>query len=502
VATTTNGTKAKTVERNVTEQVTQYQSEEERIIDLLDELGGRRVKQDEILREGNRFIIPETMDIPDAIQFLGEYEESQEAYTSFSRRFNYKPWDGAFAVQGALRKLLGTAGIGKPTWGFFTKHPPEQRTIATGVGQVEQVPWGALHIPMFGDSATLYLGSYKHKEYGLIFQVNAEVPKRYKTHIEALFKLIERELKDSSIYKGKPIDGQEEPAFLDLTGVERDRVIFSEDVESQLEANVWSLLKYTDEMRKQKLPLKRSVLLEGPYGTGKTLGLFLTGQIAVANGWTFLYCRPGKDDLHEVMQTARLYQPAVVCFEDVDTISSKGEEDHVSKLLDLFDGITAKGTELVVVMTTNHPERIHKGMVRPGRLDSVIHIGALDKQGIMRMIHAVVPEEILGAGLDFDAIAESMKDYLPAFVKEAIDRTMRYAIARSGGTTTELTTEDFVLAANGLRDQLRLMTEAGEGTKADPLGRELERIFRGVVQGTGVIQEGDEEPFAKLQPVT
>src|SRR5690606_6383812 len=194
------------------------------------------------------------------------------------------------------------------------------------------------------------------------------------------------------------------------------------------------------------------------------------------------------------LSTARLYQPAVVFFEDVDSISASGDADDVTKLLDMFDGITAKGTEIMAVMTTNHVERIHKGMVRPGRLDAVLHIGALDRNGIERLIKSVVDPTVLG-DIDYDLVAEAMDGYLPAYVKEAVDRAVRYAIARTGGHVEKLGTEDFVLAADGLRDQLRLQADAEEGSRPDALSTALAKIvedtlpeFRvDLIDGTGAL---------------
>jgi ATP-dependent 26S proteasome regulatory subunit len=152
----------------------------------------------------------------------------------------------------------------------------------------------------------------------------------------------------------------------------------------------------------------------------------------------------------------------------------------VTVLLDLFDGITAKGTELMIVLTTNHPEKIHKGMVRPGRLDAVIHIGALDTVGIGVMIEAVVPANMLG-DIDVEPIGVAMEGFMPAFVKEGIDRAMRYAIARTGGIPEVLTTEDFVRAGEGLRPQLAMMEEASEGVTPDSIDAVIVRRFEQVL---------------------
>jgi transitional endoplasmic reticulum ATPase len=36
-------------------------------------------------------------------------------------------------------------------------------------------------------------------------------------------------------------------------------------------------------------------------------------------------------------------------------------------------------------MTTNHKDEIHKGMLRPGRLDAIIEIGAMDRPGVEKL---------------------------------------------------------------------------------------------------------------------
>jgi transitional endoplasmic reticulum ATPase len=476
-------------ERAVTTTVTEAQRTEEMLLDTLAEIGGRRVSTDALKRQGREFVIPETMSLDEAEAFLSDYRTSQETETAFSRQFRYKPWDVAHALQSSMKRVFGTAGIQKAQWSFFGKRPPEQRTISIGHGQTTQVPWGEITVPIF--QGTMHLGANQDPEYGLLGQILIYAPKRFQAEVEGLFTMVEQELRTNSIYRGKAVDGQEHPEFIDLSTVDPKKVIYAEEVKQQLEANIWSLLRHTDTMRELQVPLKRAVLLEGKYGTGKTLAAFMTAQIAVENGWSFVYCRPGKDDLGKVMATARLYQPAVVFFEDVDTIGGDGNPDSVTMLLDIFDGINAKGTELLAVMTTNHPEKIHKGMVRPGRLDAVIHIGGLDHAGVQQMVEATVPESLLADGIDWHAVGVAMEGYLPAFVKEAIDRTMRYAIAREGGRPSEVTTTDFVGAADGLRDQLKLMEDAGEGVVPEPLEVAMANLIRAHVPTAVLDRDGD-----------
>jgi len=353
---------------------------------------------------------------------------------------------------------------------------------------------------------TLYLGVSKDAEYGEVYSITAEGPRKWRHHIEGIFRLVENELKENSLYRGKAFDGQKQPKFIDLSGVDRTKVIYSDLVQEQMEANVWSIIKYPNTLAELGVPLKRAVLLEGPYGTGKTLAALLTAQIAIANGWSFLMCRPGQDDLFNVMATARLYQPSVVFFEDIDILAEGGNggQGNLSQLLDIFDGIQAKGSKILCVLTTNHVEKIHKGMVRPGRLDAVIHIGALDSRGIRRLVESTVPEHMLDEELDWDLIVESMAGFLPAFCREAIDRAVRYNVARNEGKATKLGTPDFVAAAQGLRPQLELMEGAREGIIGDELKVAFEKIVGSQVKqqvaGAEVYEAGGGDLMYELKP--
>lgn len=483
-------------------KLTSVQRVERDLLATLAELGGQLVTEDNLHFEGKQYVFPKTMegDIPGVINFLKEHLKQQEQETRFSRVFNFRPLDGARALSKALKRVFGTSGHQKAQFSFFGTTPPELRTISVSYTDTEQVPWGEIAVPIF--QGTMRTTHVNDATYGPLFRLVIDAPRKYRGHVDGLFKLVEEELRSNSIYKGKAIDGQTEPDFIDLSGVDPDRVIYSADVREQLATNVWTPLRHAEVLRELKVPLKRAVLLEGSYGTGKTLAAFLTAQVAIEEGWTFIYCRPGKDDLDTVVSTARLYQPAVVFFEDVDTIAQDGNADNVTRLLDIFDGITAKGTELMIVMTTNHADRIHKGMMRPGRLDAAIHFGALDRDGVKALIESVIPSGMLDTSVDYDLVYESMIGYTPAFCKESIDRAIRYAVTRMGGRPDVLNTHDFVSAANGLRPQLRLMEEAGEGKITPPLDLRFKELIGekvvDVLGGAEIVRRGYDETFADI----
>ena len=472
---------------------TQDQIIKREILAVLDKLGAQTVGEDSLLFEGDRFVLPANMrgKLGAAIRYLHEYEEQQERGFAFSRTFSFRPWDGANAFQRAMKRLFGTTGVGVKIQTMFGSIPPQYKTINVNHKDTIQVPWGRVGFSPL--EAEFTLGATSHEDLGIVFALSVEAPRKYRTQIEAFFQIVEDELKHNSIYRGKAFTGGGEPQFLDLTAVDPTRVIYSEDVMVQLDTNMWSLLKYTARMRENKIPLKRAVLVEGPYGTGKTLAGQLTAREAVANGWTFILARPGKDDLLEVLQTAQLYAPAVVWYEDIDTVAQGKDDMQISRLLDVLDGITNKGVEVLAGFTTNHVAKIQKGVLRPGRLDAVVHIGGLDAAGFEKLVRVTVPTDLLG-DVDFAAVADAFDGLLPAFAKEAIDRALRYSISRNQGVPDKIHTVDLVNAAHGLRPQLELMEAAREGVRKPTIEGTLEELFSGVINRSELVDE-DGDPY-------
>jgi hypothetical protein len=83
-----------------------------------------------------------------------------------------------------------------------------------------------------------------------------------------------------------------------------------------------------------------------------------------------------------------------------------------------------------------------------------------------------------------------MEGFVPAFIRESLDRTLRYSIARNNGEVKTLTTADFVAAATGLRPQLDLMEDAHEGREKPTLDRAFEEVMerqaKAAVNGAGL----------------
>lgn len=428
------------------------------VLDMLAQIGGKGFKEEDIVFEGEKLILPTVYqnNLGGAIKALERKVQEDEDEASFSKTFNYRPWDGAYCAYQAMKQAFGFVH-GRQVQSFFGPIPPEYIQVPISTTETVEVPWGQFDVPYLPGCKIIFAEA-RDRDLGTVFRMYVQGPRKYKFHAEGLFEVCREYMEKNSIYRGHAIDG--EFHFVDLSGIDPKKVVYSAQTEADLETNVWSFMEKHEEYRALGMPSKRSILLYGHYGTGKSLTASLTAIRATAptTGWTFIMARPGRDDFFEVMKTAKMYQPCVVFMEDAESFASNtaaDDDDKLSALLDAFDGLSAKSTKIMVVMTTNHPNRLSEGMRRPGRIDQFIPIENLDSAGVRKLIEIVLGKN-MGQDIDWDKVFEANNGYSPAFVKEAADRSLRYAVTR-GVKPIKISTDDLVYAAGSMRTQFEWM---------------------------------------------
>lgn len=481
------------------------ESEQERvmkgILDQLDQLGGMSVSEDQVTYQGNRIVLPEVAEgnLGAIITYLKELEKAQEKVVAFHRTFACRPWDGAAAFQRTMQRLFGTTGIGKDTKHPITgkKIPPHMIDIDVDYGTQTQVPWG--HVGLSLLNAVFQL-DITWDDNGPCFQLHVHVPKKHARRVEGFFRILQDELDHRSIYRGRAIDASEHPGFLNPDAVSRDRVVYARDVQMRLERDVWGPIRYAAALRADGIPLKRAVLLSGPYGSGKSLAGALTAQVCREHGWTYILVR-ADDDPFQALQTAKLLAPAVTHIEDLDLLTAGKTRKELAKLLDALDSVSTKGAEVMALFTTNFAGDIDKGVMRPGRIDSHIVIDTLDQDGYEQLVKVLVRPARLAADISYASVAEAFSEFTPAFAAEAVNTACRIGLVRSGGRPVPVTTEDLVTAAADLRAQKALMDDASEAARTrSTMDEVLTREVTGILNRTRfmgrnleVAEEGDSD---------
>lgn len=126
------------------------------------------------------------------------------------------------------------------------------------------------------------------------------------------------------------------------------------------------------------IPWRRGYMLVGPPGTGKSSLVFaLASEMSVPIFALSLGTAITDGGLSDLLMT--IPERSVLLIEDIDTFtvaqSRKLEKDgekkefvSLSALLNALDGVIA-GEGRVVIMTTNHPEKLDRALTRAGRID-------------------------------------------------------------------------------------------------------------------------------------
>ncbi|KAH8704294.1 BCS1 N terminal-domain-containing protein [Phaeosphaeriaceae sp. PMI808] len=163
---------------------------------------------------------------------------------------------------------------------------------------------------------------------------------------------------------------------------------------------------------KRAIPYQRGYLLYGPPGTGKSSFSFsIAGQFDLD---IYILNISGLNDNKIKALFAELPRRCVLLLEDVDAVSSKRSDANMnlgqngahpspprpaeatvslSTLLNILDGVGSSEGR-VLIMTTNHIERLDGALIRPGRADMKIEFQLADEDMVARLFCFVYDPEL------------------------------------------------------------------------------------------------------------
>ncbi len=437
---------------------------------------------------------PSKMPLEKAREALDRRIKDEAQLFRLIERFNAFPHDAAVAFVKAMSRLYGWASP-QTVMTFFGPKPPTMLSIKTGPGEgdVVQCPLGAFKLP--GIDELVYTAFGEDAKGRPEFMVHSEVKKRDKHLLVELAEETRRILKAESIYRGKAIrlgvddSGQlnlgHPPEFLDVTDTTESSLLFDPSTEHQIETNILVPIKQTVLCQKLKIPLKRGILLEGPFGTGKSLTARMTGNVCEKNGWTFVLLDKVQG-LRAALEFANRYAPAVVFAEDIDRIASDRDDD-MNDLINTVDGVVSKNAKIMTVLTTNFVEKLNPVILRPGRLDAVISLRAPNAQTVERLLRHYAGN-LLHRDENLTAAGIALAEQIPASIRECVERAKLGMIGRRA---IKLVEQDIVTAAETMKNHLRLLnTQPKEKSAADRLAQALVEVLGGIdTDNTTILSE-------------
>ena len=226
----------------------------------------------------------------------------------------------------------------------------------------------------------------------------------------------------------------------------------------------------------------QGLLISGPPGTGKTM---LATALATEIGGTLKEIRTpdilqkwvgaSERNIKRIFTEARRYRtPTVLLFDEFDSIISyagapQGSADQaINSVAGIFkqemNSLVEHNPNIIVVATTNFPERVDESLIRSGRFDVKIVVPLPDARGradiLAKMLRRLVSRHetsdfrMFADDIDVDALAAAAVGLSGADLRELLRRVqMAKAMqeARGGGAPDAITQDDLRQAIGQLR---------------------------------------------------
>jgi ATPase family protein associated with various cellular activities (AAA) len=268
------------------------------------------------------------------------------------------------------------------------------------------------------------------------------------------------------IFDGGYWDKSEE-LYQEIKGATFENLILKDSLKQEISRDIAQFFEAREVYEKYGIPWKRGILFIGPPGNGKT---HTVKALINSSSKPCLYVKSFKsqydtdqDNMRDVFARARQSIPCIVVLEDLDSMI---DANNRSFFLNELDGFAAN-TGVVVIATTNHPERLDTAILdRPSRFDRKYYFElparAERRSYICAWNDALQPDMRLTEPVISETV-ECTSGFSFAYLKELFLSSMMQWIARPSSGSMD----GFVLTrAAILKEQMSSVKDATEETKS------------------------------------
>lgn len=265
--------------------------------------------------------------------------------------------------------------------------------------------------------------------------------------------------------KAKPANAKENKVrFSDVAGEEEEKQELVEVVE---------FLKNPKKFTRLGAKIPSGVLLEGPPGTGKTLlAKAVAGEAGVpffsisGSDFVEMFVGVGASRVRDLFDQAKKAAPSIIFIDEIDAVGRRRgsgmggghdeREQTLNQLLVEMDGFS--GDEGVIVMAaTNRADVLDPALLRPGRFDRKILVGAPDVKGREAILRVHARNKPLGPDVDLKEIAKQTPGFVGADLANLLNEAALLAARRNENEISAADVdeaEDRVIAGPAKRDRV------------------------------------------------
>lgn len=262
-------------------------------------------------------------------------------------------------------------------------------------------------------------------------------------------------------------DDKRKVTFADVAGADEEKAELEEVVE---------FLKNPKKFVDIGARIPKGVLLVGPPGTGKTLiARAVAGEAGVpflsisGSDFVELYVGVGASRVRDLFEQAKKHAPAIVFIDEIDAVGRQRgaglggghdeREQTLNQLLVEMDGFGAN-EGVIVIAATNRKDILDHALLRPGRFDRQVYVGAPDVKGREAILKVHAKNKQLDPDINFESIAKTTAGFTGADLENLLNEGALLAARRGKKFITQDEIEDSLLkVVMGVEKKTHIITE-------------------------------------------
>ncbi|OFI06562.1 ATP-dependent zinc metalloprotease FtsH [Clostridium acetireducens DSM 10703] len=223
--------------------------------------------------------------------------------------------------------------------------------------------------------------------------------------------------------------------FKDVAGAEEEKAELAEIVD---------FLKQPKKYIEMGARIPKGVLLVGPPGTGKTLlAKAISGEAGVpffsisGSDFVEMFVGVGASRVRDLFEQAKKNSPCIVFIDEIDAVGRQRgaglggghdeREQTLNQLLVEMDGFGVN-EGIIVISATNRPDILDPALLRPGRFDRQILVGAPDVKGREEILQVHSKNKILADEVKLEVLAKRTPGFTGADLENLMNEAALLAV--------------------------------------------------------------------------
>ncbi|ATD53884.1 ATP-dependent zinc metalloprotease FtsH [Clostridium chauvoei] len=218
------------------------------------------------------------------------------------------------------------------------------------------------------------------------------------------------------------------------------------DEEKQELEEIVDFLKQPSRYVEMGARIPKGVLLVGPPGTGKTLlAKAIAGEAGVpfysisGSDFVEMFVGVGASRVRDLFEQAKKSAPSLIFIDEIDAVGRQRgaglggghdeREQTLNQLLVEMDGFGAN-EGIIMIAATNRPDILDPALLRPGRFDRQIVVGAPDVRGRKEVLEVHTKEKPLEEDVDLSVLAKRTPGFSGADLENLANEAALLAVRK------------------------------------------------------------------------